>query len=66
MEELNDFAKRGVPIQNEEIYQATISGKEAFDLYQSYGFPLEMIVELAQEKCLFVDGEDFQIGRAHV
>ncbi|MDO8668418.1 MAG: alanine--tRNA ligase [bacterium] len=34
-----------------------ISGKEAFDLYQSYGFPLEITEELAKEKNCTVDGE---------
>ena len=34
-----------------------ISGKEAFDLYQSYGFPLEITEELAKEKNCAVDDE---------
>ena len=37
-----------------------ISGKEAFDLYQSYGFPLDMTVELAQERGYEVDKEGFE------
>jgi len=37
-----------------------ISGKEAFDLYQSYGFPLELIKELAKEKNIEVDIQGFQ------
>lgn len=37
-----------------------ISGKEAFDLYQSYGFPLELIKEMAQEKGLTVDEVGFK------
>lgn len=36
-----------------------IGGKDAFDLYQSYGFPLEMTQELAQERNLSVDVETF-------
>ncbi|MDD5626519.1 MAG: alanine--tRNA ligase [Patescibacteria group bacterium] len=36
-----------------------VSGKEAFDLYQTYGFPLEMTLELANERGLRVDEEDF-------
>ena len=50
----------GLPITYEEIEKATISGKEAFDLYQSYGFPTEMIVELAQAKNLLVDIESLK------
>jgi len=37
-----------------------ITGKEIFDLYQSYGFPLEMTEELAKEKGLALDKKDFQ------
>jgi len=37
-----------------------ISGKQAFDLYQSYGFPIEMTKELAQEKNVSVDIKDFK------
>ncbi len=36
-----------------------ISGKEAFDLYQSYGFPIELILELAKEKNISIDLERF-------
>jgi len=37
-----------------------ITGKDAFDLYQSYGFPLELTEELAQEKGVKVDEEGFK------
>ena len=37
-----------------------ISGDKAFLLYQSYGFPLEMTIELAKEKGISVDGEGFE------
>ena len=36
-----------------------ISGEQAFDLYQSYGFPIEMTCELAKEKGIKVDEEGF-------
>ncbi|MDD4901027.1 MAG: alanine--tRNA ligase [Patescibacteria group bacterium] len=36
-----------------------ISGKQAFDLYQSYGFPLEITEELAREQGLSVEVEAF-------
>lgn len=60
VKEPNDFIKKGIKVSNEEIDLATITGKEAFDLYQTYGFPLEMIIDLAQERCLLIDGEDFR------
>ncbi len=36
-----------------------INGKLAFDLYQTYGFPLELIKELAKEQGLAVDEQEF-------
>lgn len=36
-----------------------ITGREAFDLYQSYGFPLELTKELANEKGFEVDELEF-------
>jgi alanyl-tRNA synthetase len=39
--------------------QNQISGKTAFKLYDTYGFPLEMTVELAQEQGLVVDKDGF-------
>lgn len=37
-----------------------ISGKQAFDLYQSYGMPLDITLELAQERGMAVDQEEFK------
>lgn len=37
-----------------------ITGKIAFDLYQSYGFPVELTVELFKEKGQEVDLEEFR------
>ncbi|MEK7186252.1 MAG: alanine--tRNA ligase-related protein [Patescibacteria group bacterium] len=41
------------------ISNATISGPQAFNLYQSFGFPIEMVTELAQDQRLLVDIESF-------
>ncbi|MBR2968055.1 MAG: alanine--tRNA ligase [Clostridia bacterium] len=38
----------------------TISGKAAFRLYETYGFPVEMTVELAKEHNLKVDTDGFE------
>jgi len=43
----------------EKIATKNISGKDAFLLFQSFGFPIEMTVELAQEKGLKVDSKCF-------
>jgi alanyl-tRNA synthetase len=37
-----------------------IPGKIAFDLYQSYGFPLELTKEMAKEENLGIDEEGFE------
>ncbi len=43
----------------EKMATAPISGKDAFLLFQSYGFPLEMTEELADEHNIPVDAEGF-------
>jgi alanyl-tRNA synthetase len=43
-----------------------IDGETAFDLYQTYGFPIEMTEELATEANLKVDTEGFKVAeKAH-
>ena len=37
-----------------------VSGKDAFNLYQTYGFPIEITEELAKEKGLNVNFEEFK------
>jgi alanyl-tRNA synthetase len=44
----------------EKISDKDISGKDAFNLYQTYGFPIEITEELAKEKGLKVDTEEFK------
>ncbi len=48
---LKEFEKMAV--------QGDLSGKEAFLLFQSYGFPLEITEELADEKKIKVNTEEF-------
>lgn len=50
LKELNKFIEKS----------NNISGREAFLLYQSYGFPIEMIEEIAKEKQIAVDIEGFK------
>lgn len=37
-----------------------VTGKDAFNLYQTYGFPLEMTEELAKEKNIAIDKKEFE------
>ncbi|MFA5870744.1 MAG: alanine--tRNA ligase [Candidatus Paceibacterota bacterium] len=39
---------------------SSITGKDAFDLYQSYGFPIELTIELSKERGLDVDINEFK------
>jgi alanyl-tRNA synthetase len=50
LKEFNKFAEKS----------KEISGKDAFLLYQSYGFPIEMISEIAKEKQIVVDMSGFK------
>lgn len=38
----------------------TLDGKIAFDMYQSFGFPLELTIEIAKEKKQTVDKKSFE------
>ncbi len=49
-----------IKLTEKEIDQALINGKEAFLIYQSYGFPEEMLKELAVKERLLVDLTGFQ------
>lgn len=52
---LKIFRKQVKKIDNKKI-----SGKLAFDLFQTYGFPFEVISELAGEQSFSVDEDEFQ------
>jgi len=58
----NETLEKGLKIFNELIKQKskTISGKEAFLLFQSYGFPIEMTQELAKENKIKVNIEEYK------
>ena len=63
--EREEFQFRQTLEKGEKMFQKKaegeekISGEVAFDLFQTYGFPLEMTVELAQEKNMTVDEASF-------
>ncbi len=54
----NEFAKMLPRLEKSE--QKIIPGRLAFKLYDTYGFPLELTLELAKEHNLKVDVEGFQ------
>lgn len=42
------------------IASGTLTGKDAFELFSTYGFPFEMTCELVQEKNIALDTEEFE------
>ncbi|MEK6893043.1 MAG: alanine--tRNA ligase [Nanoarchaeota archaeon] len=61
-EEENRFKQtleKGLKKFYETIKDGVITGKEAFLLFQSYGFPIEMTQELAEERDIKIDLEEY-------
>ncbi len=61
-EEENKFnltLEKGLKKFSEIAKDTIITGKEAFLLFQSYGFPIEMTQELADEKGIKIDLEEY-------
>lgn len=54
------FQNAGIIMTNRQMHEAYISGKEAFDLYQTHGLPLEILTSLAQKRYLFVGTRIFR------
>ena len=50
----------GIRIFDKEVKGKIVDGELAFKLFSSYGFPLEMIKEVAKEKNLKVDEKNFE------
>lgn len=50
---------RGLKEFEKMVTDTSISGTEAFDLYQTYGFPIEMTKELADERDIAIDEQGF-------
>ncbi len=58
-EKFSQTLEKGIK-QFEKIAKKDISGQEAFDLFSTYGLPLEMIKDLAARKGLVVNEEEFE------
>jgi alanyl-tRNA synthetase len=59
-EKFGKTLERGLKEFEKIIKDGKISGKESFDLYQSYGFPIEDIIEKAGERGFEVDIDGFK------
>jgi alanyl-tRNA synthetase len=72
IKEKEDFIVRQLEMEEEKFEKTlenglrefakltSVSGKDAFNLYQTYGFPIEITEELAKEKGITVDVEEFE------
>ncbi|MBO5526211.1 MAG: alanine--tRNA ligase [Clostridia bacterium] len=56
LERKNEFMARSNPAY---VKETTIAGKSAFRLYDTYGFPVELTVEMAEERGYKVDMDGF-------
>ena len=59
-EKFRETIERGVRLFEELAGQEAISGEEAFTLAATYGFPLELTVELAEERGQAVDVDGYR------
>ena len=57
IERKNEFMSKSDPSY---VPQKEMAGKQAFRLYDTFGFPLELTVELAKERGLSVDEKGFE------
>ncbi len=51
---------KGMKELEKRTMAGALSGKDAFDLFSTYGFPLEMTEEIAKEKGIEVNKEEFE------
>lgn len=65
-EQFNKTIDQGLSILAEAVEemetkgQKTMSGEEAFRLYDTYGFPVDLTIEILEEKGMSIDEEGFQ------
>lgn len=62
-ERFNKTLDRGYKLLEDLLAEKKdISGEDAFKLYDTFGFPMELTVEIAQEQGLNVDTEGFKVA----
>ena len=59
-ERFTETLARGLKLFEEVAGRGAISGEDAFDLTATYGFPVELTRELARERGLPVDEDEFR------
>jgi alanyl-tRNA synthetase len=56
----NETIERGMKLFEELAGRASVSGEDAFTLATTYGFPIELTIELAEERGQPVDVEEYR------
>lgn len=51
---------RGMKALEKRVETGMLTGKDAFELFSTYGFPFELTLELAKEKGVTIDEAEFQ------
>src|SRR4029079_11239847 len=59
-ERFEETLERGMKVFDELAGQDAISGEDAFTLAATYGFPLELTIELAEERGQTVELDDYR------
>jgi alanyl-tRNA synthetase len=59
-EKFNETVGRGLELLNEIMSKGNISGEDAFKLSDTFGFPIDLTIEIAEEKGLTVDEKRFR------
>src|SRR5581483_5073532 len=59
-ERFGETLERGMKLFEEAAARGAISGEEAFALQATYGFPIELTLELGRERGVSVDEEEFE------
>lgn len=59
-QKFNDSLQMGIKEFNKIIVKGEVSGADAFKLFSTFSLPIDMIVELAKEKGINVNKEDFE------
>ncbi|MDR0944160.1 MAG: alanine--tRNA ligase [Ruminococcus sp.] len=59
-EKFNETINRGLELLNEVMARGNVSGEDAFKLSDTFGFPVDLTIEIAEEKGLTVDEKRFR------
>jgi alanyl-tRNA synthetase len=59
-QKFRETLSRGMKVLEKKMTSGILSGSDAFDLFSTYGFPLEMTEEIAAEHGIMIDADAFK------